>query len=99
MIFVSRVRGLVSRTSRGPAMTKSQLLQTYKRMSVDERRELNRWANANAVFGSIVAAALITMAVMGSWFSDTGSVNVMVSQPGAGPCKRVALALSSKNIS
>ena len=64
-------------------MTKSQILRTYKDPSIDERREFNRWANTNAVFGSIIAIALIAMAAAGSWFGDAGSANthIIASQP------------------
>jgi len=62
-------------------MTKNQLLQTYKHSSADEKRAFDRWANANAVFGAIVAAALITMAVVGSTLPETASVQDPVSQP------------------
>jgi len=64
-------------------MTKSQILRTYKYPSIDERREFNRWANTNAVFGSIIAITFIAMAAAGSWSRDAGSVNINIiaSQP------------------
>src|SRR5262249_50900266 len=38
----------------------------YKRLSAEDRRTFDRWLQANAIFGSILAALIIAMAFAGS---------------------------------
>jgi hypothetical protein len=46
-------------------MTKSEIVHTYRQMSAEDPG-FDRWLKANAVVGSIFAAALVAMAVAGS---------------------------------
>jgi hypothetical protein len=56
-------------------------LKNYKQLTVEDRRTFDRWVRANAVCGLIAMVALITMAVMGSWFPETGAGQKLVLQP------------------
>ena len=48
-------------------------LKNYKQLTAEDRRTFDRWVGANALYGLIAMVALITMAVMGSWFPETGA--------------------------
>ena len=68
-----------------PVMTKGETSSTFRapsEMSVDEKRSFNRWLINNAVIGSVVAAGLVAIVVIGptrpSHFStSTQNVSVM----------------------
>jgi hypothetical protein len=47
-------------------MTKSEIYQTYQRMSEDKQRTFNRWLTANLAIGSLFSAALVAMAISAS---------------------------------
>ena len=47
-------------------MGRCNLLSYYQRLSAEDRRTFDRWLQANAIFGSIFAVALIAMAFAGS---------------------------------
>jgi hypothetical protein len=47
-------------------MTKGEIVSAYRHMSNEDRDCFDRWLKANAVVGSIFAAALMAMAVAGS---------------------------------
>ena len=47
-------------------MGKSDAALNYKSMSPDDRRTFDRWLNANAIFGLILAAGVVAMAFAGS---------------------------------
>jgi hypothetical protein len=42
-----------------------KIFDQYKTLSPDDRRTFDRWLKGNAVFGSIMAAGLVAMAVAG----------------------------------
>jgi hypothetical protein len=65
-----------ARHQEGFAMIERQVLQTYKRLPVEEKRVFERWIKANVVVGSVLAAALVTMGVAGSWFQESGSAQL-----------------------
>jgi hypothetical protein len=46
-------------------MGKGKIFDQYKTLSPDDRRTFDRWLKGNAVFGSIMAAGLVAMAVAG----------------------------------
>jgi|SoimicMinimDraft_4_1059732.scaffolds.fasta_scaffold568261_1 hypothetical protein len=56
-------------------------LKSYKQLTAEDRRTFDRWVGANALYGLIAMVALIIMAVMGSWFPETGAGQQLVSQP------------------
>jgi hypothetical protein len=68
-----------ARHQEGFAMIERQVLQTYKRLPVEERRVFERWIKANVVVGSVLAAALVTMGVAGSWFQGIDSAQVPIA--------------------
>jgi quinol-cytochrome oxidoreductase complex cytochrome b subunit len=47
-------------------MTKNQLHAMYRDSSAQDRSTYNRWLAANAIAGSILIAAMIVMALLGS---------------------------------
>jgi hypothetical protein len=47
-------------------MTKGEMLQMYKHMSVEDERSFKRWLTANSVIASFFGAALLAMAFAGS---------------------------------
>ena len=47
-------------------MTKGEIIDRYRAMSTADRRAVDRWLKANLVFGAIVSAGLLMMALASS---------------------------------
>jgi hypothetical protein len=47
-------------------MAKGKIFERYKMLSLEDQRTFDRWLQANAVAGLILAAGLVAMALAGS---------------------------------
>lgn len=47
-------------------MTKGEIIQTYRELSIEDQKGFDSWLKANAVIASLFAAALLGMAIGGS---------------------------------
>jgi hypothetical protein len=54
-------------------MAEGRISESYRRMSVEDQVEFNRWLKANAVVASIFSAAVVAMAFVGA--QSPGSVD------------------------
>jgi hypothetical protein len=52
-------------------MAEGRISESYQKMSVEDQTEFNRWLKANAVVGSIFAAAVLMMAFVGAQTSGS----------------------------
>jgi hypothetical protein len=64
-------------------MGKGHFLYKLQSMSPEDRHAFDRWLKANAVVGSIFAAALIAMALLGSNSVGPGDATVATSMKGS----------------
>jgi hypothetical protein len=61
-------------------MTRGQIVTSYKALSVEDQRTFDGWLRANAVIGTLFAAALIAMAFGGSRASLPGPTPAMATE-------------------
>jgi hypothetical protein len=64
-------------------MTRGQIVTSYKALSVEDQRTFDGWLRANAVIGTLFAAAIIAMAFGGSRASLPGPTPAMATEAAA----------------
>jgi hypothetical protein len=58
-------------------------LREFQKMTTDDQREFNKWVNANAVVGSLLAVGLLAMALAGARSAAPDGAGIAVSPDAA----------------